>query len=254
MRPRARRGAASPHRRGCPGARGIRTSDSRRPERSRGRADRNAIRAADALDVRDAAKRRMQRAIRPLARFAAERATASWRAATTARSRSGWCNQCRSSRLPMPVAHRVEQRHSVGAGVAAERLGELEVAAGRRVHPRGSVRRAPTRAQRRDASACACVRRAYVEQRAGGGDRRTQVLAAEAREPGDAEVLREETRSRRRARTARRGSRVTAQTPSGSPEPSPSATRSSAGPIRSQLVGELAHRRLRRRGTRRSRG
>ena len=80
---------------------------------------------------------------------------------------------------------------SVGAGVPRSVIGELEVAARRRVHPQ--VQPVALRYQGDDMSKRLRLRPPRVgEQRAGGADRRTEVLAAEAGEIGDAEVGREQ--------------------------------------------------------------
>ena len=112
----------------------MRASDSRRPERSRGRAVRSAMRAGDALDVRHVAQPCVERAVRPVARLAAE---------LLDRFVAGGDDRAVAKRMVQPLPQQ-PAAHAGRAPVdpaqqrrcrrAAQRLGELEVAPRRRIH------------------------------------------------------------------------------------------------------------------------
>ena len=103
---------------------------SRKPDESRGRALFSAMRAV----MRSTSETRAQRLVhvlRPDRLQARDRLVA--RAPALARSRSGWCSQWRSSAAAHAGGAVVEQREERRRGLAAQRLGDLEVA------PRGGI-------------------------------------------------------------------------------------------------------------------
>ena len=143
-------------------ARAARASVSRRPARSRGRA----------LRKRDARRRCARR--RPCARSAsrqraprarrrrATRRCASCRADSARRDRAAdGAASARSSRLPTRGRAVVEQREQRRRRLAAQRLGDLEIAPRRGIERDERARRARRRASRTCASAACCVAPAY---------------------------------------------------------------------------------------------
>ena len=111
----ARRSASTPTTSRC--SSGMRASESRSPDRSRGRAVLSAIRPA--MRSTSATSRNAAWTARygPPPDSPESASTAPWRALTMARSRSGWCSQWPRRRLPIPVAHTSTRLMSVGAGV-----------------------------------------------------------------------------------------------------------------------------------------
>ena len=240
--------AASSARRGCIGARedalelrhaGERFAQAREVARARG-AQRDA--PGDALDVRHVTQPCVERAVRPVARLAAE---------LLDRFVAGGDDRAVAKRMveplpQQPAAHAgrapVDPAHQRRCRRAAQRLGELEVAARRRIH--AEIEPVALGRERDDVPERLRLRAPRVaEQRAGRGDRRPQVLAAETRKPGNAEVFREQAARAVEIELPRRKSRH--RTGLGELDPGAVGDEDLGRPDPLELVRELAQRDLR---------
>ena len=192
----------------------------------------------DALDVGGARELLRDRDGAPRGRRPSA-AIAACRAAAASCARSGCVSQCRSRRLPAGGGAGVEQREQRGRRLAAQRLGDLEVAPRRGVEREVLARaldgkRAHVRERR------LLGRRGVGEQRAGGADGEVPVLGAERGEVARAEMLRERADAPPRHRTATPAARASARRRRACGDGAPSGTSSSATSSRSSAAAVSA--------------